>query len=152
MIFSKHLRDKGFALADMEEADFEAYYAVKKACYEKYVDEYYGGWDDDTQLEMNARAFREAQKCLCAQKILLHGETVGFFSYNEAKHEINGISIQMLEHARNQGVGSFYLEHITAKGKPVTLKVFKSNPAQKLYAKFGFVVYDETPSHYLMRR
>lgn len=146
------LRNRGFALADVEEADFESYYAVKKACYETYVDEYFGGWDDAVQLEMNAREFHKARKRLCAQKILLHGETVGFFTYDECDTHIDGVSIQMLEHARNQGVGICYLEHITAKGKPISLKVFQSNPAQKLYAKFGFVIYDETPSHFLMRR
>jgi len=152
MILPAALQNRGFALAAVEEADFEAYYAVKKACYERYVDECFGGWDEAVQLEMNARAFCEAQKNSCAQKILLHGETVGFFSYDESCGQINGVSIQMLERARNQGVGSFYLEHITAKGKPISLKVFQSNPARELYEKFGFAIYGETPSHYLMKK
>lgn len=33
----------------------------------------------------------------------------------------------------------------------IDLRVFISNPAQNLYKRFGFAVYDKTRSHYLMK-
>jgi len=61
----------------------------------------------------------------------------------------------MLEYAQNKGIGSFYLSHIVLlsnqQNKPIFLRVFMSNPAQDLYKRFGFIVYDKTISHYLMR-
>ena len=141
----------GFSSAAVQESDFDDYFRVKKACYSGYVNEYFGGWIDSVQLEMNAAQFRQAMRHSCNQKLLLHGETVGFFAYDEHADSIDGVSIQMLEQARNHGFGSWYLSHITAKGKPVTLKVFKTNPARHLYARFGFVPYDESLSHFFMR-
>ena len=84
-----------------------------------------------------------------------HNVTVGFFSYNELEDKIEGISIQMIELAQNKGMGSFYLQFIISlsqkTNKPIFLKVFKSNPAQNLYKGFGFEIYCETETHYLMR-
>jgi len=89
------------------------------------------------------------------KKILLNDEIIGFFGFDELSDKIRGTSIQMIEKARNMGIGSFFLNHITSlskmDNKPVYLKVFKSNPAQNLYKRFGFAVFDETASHYLMR-
>jgi len=141
----------GFSSADVKETDFDDYFRVKKACYSGYVGEYFGGWVDSVQLEMNAAQFRQAMRHTCNQKLLLHGETAGFFAYDEHADSIGGVSIQLPEQARNHGFGSWYLAHITSRGKPVTLKVFKTNPARHLYARFGFAVYDESPSHFFMR-
>jgi len=61
----------------------------------------------------------------------------------------------MTEKAQGKGIGSFYLEHITSiansKNIPIFLQVFKSNPAQNLYKRYGFKTYDESLSHYLMK-
>jgi ribosomal protein S18 acetylase RimI-like enzyme len=155
MIITQALKNKGFSFSDVTKSDLSDYLSIKKACYKKYVDEYYGGWIDDVQIEMNTNIFNK----LCSKsnflKILLNGEAVGFFSFDVLENKIAGITIQMIDKAQNMGVGSFYLHHITSlsdKNKtPIFLKVFKSNPAKNLYERFGFTVYDETESHYLMR-
>lgn len=149
------LSNQGFALCDITPADLPDYIGVKRACYKKYVEEYYGGWVEEVQVGMNTDVFNRMLGKPFFKKLLLHGETVGFFSYEEQEDQIGGITIQMLEAAWNKGVGSFYLRHITElsdrTGKPVCLKVFKSNPAQRLYRRFGFKIYGETRTHYLMR-
>jgi len=149
------IAEQGFTLQDVQLDDYGVYYTIAKECYEKYVDEFFGGWVYNTQIKMNSDAFNIHMKSTCFKKILCGGESVGFFAYNELDDKIDGITIQMLEPTRNKGIGSFYLEHVTAlsnsTNKPVFLKVFKSNPAQNLYKRFGFEVYDETVSHYLMR-
>ncbi|NMM61976.1 GNAT family N-acetyltransferase [Clostridium sp. P21] len=155
MRLTEELINQGFSLQDVIIDDLGDYINVKRVCYKNYVDEYYGGWIENTQIKMNTGAFNNMMKETCFQKLLLNNLPVGFFAYNELDDKIEGISIQMLEVAQCRGVGSFYLQYITSlskkANKPIFLKVFKSNPAQKLYKRFGFNKYSETETHYLMR-
>jgi len=155
MELPQNLTQNGFTLADVEKTDFGVYFAIKRECYEKYVDEYFGRWVDDVAVEKNTDAFSRELEQSEFKKIFLHGELVGFFSYDERDGEIGGVTIQMLEKARGKGVGSFCMKHITeiadSKNVPIFLKVFKSNPAKNLYERFGFKVYDESEAHYQMR-
>ena len=155
MVIPQNLIDKGFSFSEVSEKDLSDYLTIKKICYKKYVDEYFGGWIDDVQIEMNTNAFNKLIGKSNFLKILLHDEVVGFFSFDILEDKISGITIQMIDKAQNMGVGSFYLHHITSlsdKNKtPIFLKVFKSNPTKNLYKKFGFTIYEETQSHYLMR-
>ena len=57
MIIPQNLIDKGFSFTEVSEKDLSDYLAIKKICYKKYVDEYFGGWIDDVQVEMNTNAF-----------------------------------------------------------------------------------------------
>ena len=70
------------------------------------------------------------------KKILLNGLSVGFLAYDVQIDKIGGVMIQMLECARNKGIGSMYLSNLVSlsnqKNKPVFLRVFMSNPAQNL--------------------
>lgn len=155
MQLTAELISKGFSLQDVSNDDIDTYIDVKRVCYKKYIDEYYGGWIENTQIKMNTDAFNNMMKETCFQKILLNNVPVGFFAYNELDDKIEGISIQMLEVSQRKGVGSYYLQYITSlsnkSNKSIFLKVFKSNPAQNLYKRFGFLNYCETKSHYLMR-
>jgi len=149
------LKNKGFLFCDVELSDFAIYYNISRSSYEKYVDEYFGGWVEERQMKMNTDAFNNEIKETCFKKICLNGSIVGFFAYDVQSDKIDGIMIQMLENARNKGIGSFYLSHIVSlanqQNKPAFLHVFMSNPAQGLYKKFGFTIYDKINSHYLMR-
>lgn len=148
-------KKKGFKLMTVHAADLKAYMYVKKVCYKQYVDTYYGGWDEDVQTRLNTEAFYKMMQTSFFMKLLQNAVTVGFLAYDEQKDQIAGMSIQMLETARGQGVCSCYLESVTAlsarQQKPAFLKVFKTNPAQRLYKRFGFRIYDETATHYRMR-
>ena len=149
------LAEKGLMLADVSETDLQDYIHVKKECFKQYVDEYFGGWVDEVQREKNAKGFRDMLTRTCFKKIVHEHIIVGFFTYNEQEDKIDGVTIQLLESVRNMGIGSFCLKHLTALSaetrKPVFLRVFRSNPARRLYMRFGFVVYDQTASHDLMR-
>ena len=153
MILPQKLIDKGFSIAEVTPDDFGSFKRLRRCLYEKYVDQYFGGWVEEKQNRFHKNEFEQIRTCF--KKVVMNGETVGFFAYDEAEDKIDEISIFMLEKAQNQGIGSFYLEHIISlsdKGnKPIFLQVFKSNPAQNLYKRFGFVVYDETKSHSLMK-
>ncbi len=155
MDLTLELMNKGFSLCDVVSSDFTIYYTIARACYEKYVNEYFGAWVEEIQIKMNQESFNREMQETCFKKILLHGSIVGFLAFNVRDDKIDGIMIQMLGYAQNKGLGSFYLNHITSlanhQNKPAFLQVFMSNPAQNLYKRFGFTVYDKTISHYLMR-
>ena len=155
MVWPQELKNMGISIADVVATDFAIYYLISKACYEKYVEEFFGGWIDEFQTKMNKNAFDRETNQSCLKKIIMNDEIVGFFSLDEQPDKIEGIMIQMIEEAQNRGVGSWYLGYIVSlsqrDNKPIFLRVFKSNPAQNLYERFRFQTYDETYSHYLMR-
>lgn len=155
MVLTDELIRQGFLLQNVNINDLDRYIDVKRTCYRKYVDEYYGGWIENIQIKMNTDVFLDMINNTCFQKILLNDLTVGFLSYDEEVDRIEKISIQMIGIAQHKGIGSLYLQHITMLSKetkkPIFLKVFKSNPAQNLYKQFGFETYVETSTHYLMK-
>lgn len=135
--------------------DLPAWIDSKKVCYKDYVDQYYGGWNDETQTQLNTSSFKRAIHLSYFRKIVYDDQTVGFLGYDEQADRITGITIHMYPIAQNRGTGSRFLQHISAlsraTGKPADLKVFKTNPAKCLYERFGFKVYDENTSHYFMK-
>lgn len=155
MKLSEELLAQGFRLERPTPADFPAWFETKKICYKGYVDHYYGGWNDEAQLTLNAASFEKSMNMTCFLKILLNQTAVGFVGYDEQADCITGITIHMTEAARNRGIGSLFLQHISERSretcKPAYLRVFKTNTARLLYERFGFETYDETASHYLMR-
>lgn len=154
MVLTDELIRQGFSLQNVTDEDLNDYISIKRACFQKYVDQYNGGWLDDIQTAINTDSFKRLLSSACFQKILLNNTTAGFFSYEEQDGKIDRISIQMEEGARNKGMGSFYLDHITSLSrqteKPAFLITYKSNPVQSLLKRFGFKVYDESRTHYLM--
>ena len=149
------LADKGFSLSPASDTDLNDFIRIKMTCYRKYVEEYYGIWEETDQTNRNTELFYKTLEFTNLTKILFHDKTVGFFSYDVREDRISAVTLQMTEEARNCGMGSFILRHVLDLGrkigKPVYLRVFKSNPAKRLYERFGFTVYDETDSHFLMR-
>lgn len=151
MKLTNELIKKGFALREATDADLPAWLESKKVCYKDYVDQYYGGWEDGMQAKLNTATFEKSRRMSCFRVIEQRGEIVGFFGFDEQPEQVVGLTIHMFPQGRNQGLGSFFLEQVRTLGKPAALKVFKTNPARRLYERHGFKVYDETESHYLMK-
>jgi aminoglycoside 6'-N-acetyltransferase len=136
------LTEKGISFFAVEEADFPAYLRIKRECFLGYVERYYGGWEEQMQHRMNREIFEKCRRQSCFEKVLLYGETAGFLSFDEQQEKIDGITLQLSEKIRNGGIGSFFLQELTVladkTGKPAFLRVFRSNPARRLYQRFGF--------------
>ncbi len=96
MVLTDALVSQGFLLQNVNIDDLNRYIDVKRICYRKYVDEYYGGWIENIQIKMNTDVFLDMVKHTCFQKILLNDLTVGFLSYDEEVDRIDKISIQMI--------------------------------------------------------
>ena len=119
--------------------------------YKNYVEEYFGEWDDNVQIKMFADIMEKDAKRTYI--ITIDGKMVGFFSDGEDNEEgYHPNNLCLLPECRGKGIGSDILNKVLNKHKhkDILLRVFKSNPAQNLYKRMGFEIYDETKSHYLM--
>lgn len=135
------------------ETDYDFIYDVKKIGYKKYVDEYFGGWNDEVQHKMFNNFIEEEKENI--EIILCGTERIGFINGKllpNGEYEQGNICI--LPQWQGKGIGTTILNRIIAEHKncDIVLRVFKSNPAKHLYERLGFKTYSETISHYLMRK
>lgn len=49
MELTKELIKQGFSIQNVTIDDLDNYISIKRACFKKYVDEYYGEWIEDIQ-------------------------------------------------------------------------------------------------------
>ena len=142
-----------YKLRKYQDSDYEFVYNVKKICYQKYVEEYYGGWDESVQRTMFADIMKKDADHTYI--IMADEKDIGFFSEGEDSTEgYHPNNLCLLPEYRGCGIGSDLLRNAFEKHKnqDIYLRVFKSNPAQNLYKRLGFEIYDETKSHYLMMK
>ena len=151
MKLTADIENMGFRLADTNELDVDDYIRVKKIVYKKYIEEYFGEWNDE--IEFNA--FYGKRKLTFFKKLLLNNETVGFLNYDQKEDRFDNISVHIIEKAQNKGIGTLFLLNLIelAKefGKPLFIEVVKSNPAQNLYRRLGFEIYKEDDVFYFLR-
>lgn len=142
-----------FDLIPYKDEDYDFVYNVKKISYEKYVDLYYGGWDESVQRKMFDEFIEKEKQHI--RIIVAHDKKIGFHNSNVVDNKTFNIgNLCILPEFQNHGIGSEILKNIIKenKGRQLILRVFKINPAKVLYERFGFEVYDETNSHYLMKK
>lgn len=140
-----------YKLRPYTKADFDFVYQIKKEAYKHYIEKFWGSWDEEKQRFLFADFIKKVQNSLSIIVYknkpigIYHGETIDKNTY-----EIGNIIIAS-EH-QGKGIGKdILLNKIKKYSKlKVCLRVFKGNPAVELYKKLGFVVVDETQTHYLM--
>jgi len=141
-----------YTLRNITDADYEFIYRVKKEAYRKYVEMYFGGWDEDRQREFFA-AFMETYRG-GARIIVSDGNDVGFYNGETTSdgYEIGNICV--IPGYRNRGIGTAVLEDIIAEysDRTISLRYFKANPVGRLYERLGFRLIGETEVHCLMAK
>jgi len=141
MVLPSNLTQQGFSIKNVSADDLPSYVQVIRACAKKYVDEnyeFYGKWNEENLVsEFNSKTKRSFFR-----KLLLYRETVGFLAYDIKDDKIGGVSINLIEKARNNRIGTLYMKHIITLAeeqcKPVFLEVMVPNPAVHLYMRLGF--------------
>jgi ribosomal protein S18 acetylase RimI-like enzyme len=141
--------DAKITLRDAAEEDYDFLYGLHLQALRAYIEQIWG-WDEDWQ----ETHFREHFN-LVGKRIIQHkGIDVGcLVVHDEGKHLFLAY-IALMPSYQDKGIGSQLigrtLETASRLNKLVTLKVLKTNPARVLYERLGFIVTDETNTHYLM--
>lgn len=139
-----------FAFRSVNERDYDFVYKVKKEAYKKYVEQYFGNWNEEQQIEY-FKSFVEKYKA-GAYIITLDGYDIGFYNsiIHEDRYEIGNICI--IPEYQNKGIGTAILKELLSKNedKMICLQYFKSNPVAKLYERLGFKSVGETAYHFQM--
>ncbi len=139
-----------YVLRDITENDYDYIYQVKKGAYKKYVEMYFGSWDEEQQKEY-FKKFIEIYK-EGAFIITFDGKDIGFYNgcATDDKYEIGNICL--IPEYQNRGIGTDILKDILSEnlGKEITIQYFKHNPVGRLYERLGFKYSGETVYHYQM--
>ena len=67
-------------------------------------------------------------------------------NYDQKDDKIDDVSIRIIEKAQNKGIGTLFILHLIKLSKefciPIYIGVMKTNPAQNLYKRLGFELYN----------
>ena len=126
------------------EGDLAVTYAITEDAMRGYVEETWGSWDAEEQLQKHRVNFTPETHRI----IVVEDDVAGFVAIEEFPTHVWLVKLYLLARYRGQGVGSQVLQGVLkdakALGKPVTLRVLRVNKrARALYAKHGFHVTEE---------
>ncbi|MCB9669100.1 MAG: GNAT family N-acetyltransferase [Alphaproteobacteria bacterium] len=132
--------------------DFEQVHAWRAEAYRPYVERWHGGWDDLWQRDHLRAAWDGRERWI----VVVDGMDVGVLDVEvHADHLLVG-NVVLAPAARGRGLGTAVLREQLARaatlGLPARLKVFRDNPAVRLYARLGFAETEGTASQVWMER
>ena len=99
----------------------------------------------------NPRLFRNNFVARDYRVIKYQNEIIGFIKVVASPTDIYLGEIQIISSYQNRGIGTNILENIITRtrlrDKRLWLKVIKGNPAEKLYKRLGFTIFEESLTH-----
>lgn len=137
-----------------KEEYFKVLYEMKKDNFKWYVEKLYG-WDEKAQIQFQKDFIEKYRNDI--NVIKLSDEIIGLFTNYISENNESEISLFYIDKKyQRQGIGTEILQNQLEidrnNNRNTVLQVFKENPARFLYQKVGFEVYEETQTHYKMRR
>ena len=119
-------------------------YTITEDAMRSYVEETWGKWDEEEQLQKHRANFTPETY----RMLLVEEEVAGLIAVEELPSHVWLVKLYLVKKYRSQGIGSQVLQDVqrnaTALGKPVMLRVLRVNKrAQALYEKHGFQVTEE---------
>ena len=136
--------------ARKEEKDF--LYQLHRTVYEAVVIQQLGAWDEQSQRGYFEDRWEQSEYRIieCAE------QKIGTLCVTKHTDHIQLNEIQLLPQYQGKGIGSQLivkeLERIRDLRIPMRLRVLKENRARELYKRFGFAIYGETDTHFLMEK
>jgi ribosomal protein S18 acetylase RimI-like enzyme len=142
--------NRAIDLRPLAEEDYDLLYDIHRAAMRAYVEATWG-WDEDAQ----ERRFRDGFDPARVRVIRWREEDVGFVDVKEGPDVISLLRIEIAPAFQGNGIGTLLIGDIlraaAARNARVELRVMRVNPAKNLYERLGFVVTDESETHYMMR-
>ena len=124
---------------------------IHRGAMRPHVEATWGTWDEAAQEER----FLATTDPLAHEIAEVAGEPVGCQYVRVHPDALELVRIYILPAHQGRGIGTTLVQRLcasaAAEGKGVRLRVLKTNRAQELYARLGFVVEDETETHLHMR-
>ena len=138
-----------WSLRPVTEADREFLYELNRETMRDHVEAVWG-WDEAFQRRHFDEHFR-----LDSQIVMVGVETVGMLLAVDRTEDVCLASIRIAPGWQQRGIGTDLIRSVLVRaadsGKPVWLRVLKVNArATALYERLGFVVTDETDTHFKM--
>jgi GNAT superfamily N-acetyltransferase len=132
-------------------ADYDFLIALRIETMGRYAEEIYG-WDEDAQKEYFRKTFKPKSMTI----IQCAGTDVGMYYVLEEEACYSIKRMEILGKYQNRGIGTHILRDILQcaeqENRAVRLRVFKINPARRLYERHGFQITGETATHYHMEK
>jgi GNAT superfamily N-acetyltransferase len=123
--------------------DFAFARRVHHSSYRDVIERQFGVWDEQLQ-----NTFFKESWVRSPHYIVSKGEMpVGVVSYGDVPEGLYIYEVQILPEYQGQGTGTRFLaeriEEALHRGVSLRLKVLRENRARELYARMGFVSYEE---------
>ena len=137
-----------FTLRDCLMSDAKFILKLKELGMKWYIEKLYG-WNVDVQME---KTIAELGENLNNMKIIVaEGKDIGVTTFTEYDDYFQVGLIVLHPDFQNKGIASQiiknYIEIAKNKRKRIIIKTFKENPAQNLYKRLGFQVYETDNTH-----
>ena len=135
----------------MTAADYDFLLALRMEAMGIYVEKIYG-WNKAYHQNYFKKSFNPHD-----MKIIQFGGVDVGMCYVVEQDDCHYIKrIEVLPEYQNGGIGTAALRQILKRAeqqnKSIKLRVFKINPAQRLYERHGFQIIGETDTHFYMER
>ena len=128
-------------------SDVEFLYNLLKVALGPYVELVFGPWNEEEERAKFFEATRPGEH----QIVERAGEPIGCLKVQRSSSEFKLNRVFLLPAFQGRGIGSELVRDLLIEahsaGLPVRLRVFKINPARRLYERLGFVVTGETEFH-----
>ncbi len=131
-----------------EYTDLEYILLLKELCLKWYIEIIYG-WDLDIQRKLTNKELDNHKDDM--RIIMKDGKDIGITTFYKENDEYE-VGLIMI-HPDNQGGGlggtiiNEYIKYAHDDNKTIKIKVYKENPARRLYERLGFILYKEDDTH-----
>lgn len=130
----------GISLRPAVPEDRAFLFELHRASMGPQIEERFSPWDDAVQWEFFDRWFRPEHTSI----VRVGDDDVGVLAFEERDDDVYITRIEIRPDRQGQGIGTAVLQRLLDQaheaGKAVSLHVFESNPARKLYRRLGFTV------------
>ena len=137
-----------YTLRDCKLNDLDFVLKLKELGMKWYIEKIYG-WNLDVQKQ---KTLKELQNNLSDMKIIVvDKKDVGVTTFKETDDYYQVGLIIIHPDYQNKGIASLiineYIKTAKTKNKRIIIKTYKENPAQNLYKKLGFSIYNTDKTH-----
>jgi ribosomal protein S18 acetylase RimI-like enzyme len=120
--------------------EVERFFATRRSGFRAYAEEVFGPWDEARQRAAAERDFAE----LPIEIVEQGGVAIGYVIVERRDDHLFLDEIALVPEARQRGLGGALVRSVMDRARgdrvPVRLSVLVNNPAQRLYARLGFVI------------